>query len=64
MFLQMALFFSFSMAEQNCIVSMYNIHLFVNAHLGCFCVLTVVNSVAMNIGVHVVYTFIQIYAQE
>ena len=29
------------------------IHLSVDGHLGCFCVLAVVNSAAVNIGVHV-----------
>jgi len=61
MFLQMALFFS---AEYYCIVYIYHTHLFVNAYLGCFCVLAIVNSVALSIGVPVIYSLIQIYAKE
>ena len=29
------------------------IHLSVNGHLGCFCVLAIVNSASVNIGLHV-----------
>ena len=36
---------------------MYTFHVFihssVNRHVGCFCILAVVNSAAVNIGVHV-----------
>ena len=44
------------MAEKHSIVYMYLnffIHSFVDGHLGCFCVLTIVNSAAVNNGIHV-----------
>ena len=34
------------------------IHLSVNRHLGCFLILAIINSVAMNIGVHVFFSCI------
>ena len=56
------------MAEQYSIVHMHHIfiHLSVNGQLGCFHVLAIVNSAAMNIGVHVSFriSFLQIYFQE
>ena len=46
----------FFMAEYYTIVYMYHIffiHSSVNGHLGCFCVLAIINSAAVNIGMHV-----------
>ena len=44
------------MTELDPIIYMYDIfsiHSSVDGHLGCFCVPTIVNSAAINIGVHV-----------
>ena len=49
------------MAQYYSIVYMYHIffmHLSVNGHLGCFYILTIVNSATMNIGVHVSFQII------
>ena len=42
------------------------IHLSVGGHLGCFHVLPIVNSAAMNVGVHVFFNFgfLRVYASS
>ena len=68
MLLQMALFCSF-FGWVNSIVYVYHIffiHSSVDGHLGFFYVLAIVNSAAVNIGVHVFlnYGFFQAHAWE
>ena len=49
------------MAEQHSIVYMYNnffIHSFVSGNVGCFHVVAIVNSAAINIGVHVSFSIL------
>ena len=48
------------------IYHIFFIHLSVDGHLGCFHILTIINSPAVNIGVHVSSNigFLQIYAQD
>ena len=47
-----------------CTTASFSIHL--SGHLGCFYVLTIVNSAAMNNGIHVLFNFgfLWVYAQE
>ena len=48
------------------IYHIFFIHLSVDGHLGCFHILTIINSAAVNIGVHVSSNigFLWIYAQD
>ena len=70
MLLQLTLFLSFLWLSNIPLCIYYHIifiHSPVDGHLGCFRVLAIVNSAALNIEVHVsfqIIVFLQIYAQE
>ena len=61
MLLKMALFHSFSWLSNVllhiCIPRCYYLFIYQNEHLGCFHVLTIIDSAAMNIGVHISLRF-------
>ena len=62
--------FFFFLAEYYTVVNIYHlflIHTSADGHLGCFYVLDIVNSAAVNIGLYVSFlneSFVQIYAQD
>ena len=61
MLLKMALFHSFFMTEEYSIVYMYHIfliHSSVDGHIGSSQILAIVNSAAINIGVHVFFQIV------
>ena len=68
MLLQVALFHTFLWLS-NILLYIYIYHIFfihssVNGHLGCFHVLGIINSAAMNIGVHVSFQIMDIYSPD
>ena len=51
MLLQMAIFHLNGCIIFLCVCNIFSFHLSVEGHLGCFCILTIVNNAAVNIAV-------------